>query len=361
LARSLARTDKGDLDRTMQFLTTGMLVLIDALIRDPTHVRTQSIFHHLAGMTALLLSQKTSTELGVAQIYSVNGLITFIGPCYSGQISPFEGTHWQDAPPPQLMTTQGPDFDRLRLASHRLFILLPRLICLVRSLRQNAAPPPLIKLTYQLAENVLQMDDPLAETWLLHRVSIRPTVDNETKRLIPLSYAFDTPEEHAAGVHYWQTRLIVLRINIALHEIGAATDAQARLNSHLEEEVRMAKNILMSWEAALSFGPTGTAPMNLGMLAAWGALKRREAFNGFPPSVLGHWISKCLSRSVGGWIINDKVANLTTSSEVLSGGPLRGRGATWQPFGERIAPARSSCSSVTWSDMPALQEVGCNR
>ncbi|KAK4553507.1 hypothetical protein LTR86_009303 [Recurvomyces mirabilis] len=300
--------------------TTATLGLIDAFTLDPTQEEAWTMFKHLAASRAILMSYDEQTDIGRAMIYTLHDIISFIHPCFSGSASPFEGTHWEHAQPLYLGPFCTPQFMKLRQISHRLFVHLPGLVSLFRAFREHPGLASNRDGAFARVEELEGIQDQAAENWLLHHVTISKTTDGRLCTMLPVSFGFRSMEELRVGVYYWQNRLILLRIRILLDERDPKKDTR----DLMQQELWLAKNILMSWQQSQEFGPIGTMPLTMGLLIAWAAFKTRPTFNSFPSHILGWWMRNALKRTLTGWIVGPTMTDLNAAAEVLSGGPLTG-------------------------------------
>lgn len=157
-------------------LTVSLLVTFERIFAY-TSVPLKS---HMAGVVALLMSQmknpnsKPPSELTRAVVYTF-WPVAFIGPCVEGSASPFEASRWLQAEPVVMtrdkLRTPSQVVARLRKLSMELFIRLPRLIKMVKSILADPQPEE-IDSAIALAKKLLTIEDMEAENKLLHNVTV---------------------------------------------------------------------------------------------------------------------------------------------------------------------------------------------
>lgn len=158
-------------------LTVSLLVTFERIFAY-TSVPLKS---HMAGVVALLMAQmkmpnsKLPSELTRAVVYTF-WPVAFIGPCVEGTASPFETQRWLQAEPVVMtrdkLRTPSQVVARLRKLSMELFIRLPRLIKMVKSILADPNPEE-IDSAIALAKELLKIEDVEAESALLHNVTVR--------------------------------------------------------------------------------------------------------------------------------------------------------------------------------------------
>ena len=272
---------------------------------------------HWAGNAALISSRVTMrpSELICASVYT-SGVRTFYPAAFTGTVSLFEALRWMEAEPPSVYVAP-PEFSRLRKVAHKLFICLPRLMRDVRALK--AGDSQMLSVALKLADALMLFEDREAEDWLLHRVALTKTTDKEDHGIVPFSFMFRGVSEMDVAILYWQTRLMILRLHAILKQRENNNNAPAPAS---KEELRFAKNILMSWQYADASKPFGGMSMTLALLAAWGALRYEGSVGGLSSNKLRVWIWRAISRSFLSWIFGETAADMDAAANVLSGGPL---------------------------------------
>ena len=343
LRTALASSEEPVSDATL--LATAVLGMIEGLMHHPQRIKAMSAaasLLHYAGSSAIMLAQKRSTAVSRSIMYNFVGMSTFVQPCFGGKPSPFEQTHWVDADPPNVTpgTCEAPELRRLQKTAHQLFILLPRLVCLIRSLQERTDYCETIRKAQELANGLDKCKDDAAENWLLHHISIVPTSDTGAAKFIPYSYSLESFEEVNIGLQYWQTRLILVALHIRALSMGTQTslgEGAVFLETLAKERRRLAKCILMSAQHASNPGTTANV---FGSVAAWAAVKQERDVRGVPSSVVGEWIRKNIGKDVNGWMVGSTMSDLSAAAEVVVGGPVSGYMATL--FGGPQAVARRS-------------------
>lgn len=162
---------------------------------------------------------------------------------------------------------------RLKALACEQTLKMPRLLALVRSLRQrkgDTAAPAIV-----LANELMNLQDVTAENELLHKVHIRSTREAKDSAISKFSFRFDSVVEYEATIRYWSTRLFLFRIIWRLASLEESSPSlldnlQPRFD--LEAEIRrLASNVLMSSEEARTFKMRGRRRLfALSMISLWG-------------------------------------------------------------------------------------------
>lgn len=155
-------------------LTVSLLVTFERIFAY-TSVPLKS---HMAGVVALLQmrapDKEPPSELTRAVVYTF-WPVAFIGPCVQGTASPFEAPRWLQAEPVVMtrdkLRSPTQVVARLRKLSMELFIRLPRLIKMVKSILTDPQPEE-IDSAIALAKELLGIEDEEAENTLLHNVTV---------------------------------------------------------------------------------------------------------------------------------------------------------------------------------------------
>lgn len=133
------------------------------------------LFSHQAGAAAILLSRPASRETSdFTRAWVYHGWErTFMRPCALGIASPFDSPRWLALQPYErdIISKQ---LTRLRYNSYQLTLRLPRLIMLVRKLRQDADTSTLAK-AINIATELCSLQETKGESDLLHLVKVQKT------------------------------------------------------------------------------------------------------------------------------------------------------------------------------------------
>jgi hypothetical protein len=172
--------------------------------------------------------------------------------------SPFDTPFWLDIDPTLRQAPTKAVFS-LRKVTYRLAIRLPRLMVLVRRLREGQNNLRAISDTVALALELAAWEDKVSENELLHCVVVTSPRKQADKSIIQVGLKFGSLAEFEAGAYYWQTIIILNRLCAQVQKLfpkyGYKTFDLATIN---EENCRLAKNLLMSWESAFDMGSFGT-------------------------------------------------------------------------------------------------------
>jgi hypothetical protein len=272
-----------------------------------------------------MLAQQQPGELSRDLMFTMQGVSTFINPCWSGTPSPFEGTVWEHVEPPPVVPPR-PELDRLRMSNFRLSIRLPRLICMVREIEEGCDELASCEAASIMLSHLTDLQDSAVESWLLHRVKVVRTADDMqgSAKIVPLSYEFRDLDEMAAGVCYWQNRVVLFRLSTTLRMHRNGFERNVQTHAETDEAVRCAKNIMMCWQYANGAGLAGRMVMTVALVIAWAALMDEDSIRGIPVPVFGKWILRRAGESGEGWIVGSTVADLTACSRIVCGGALEG-------------------------------------
>ncbi|KAF2206565.1 hypothetical protein CERZMDRAFT_26897, partial [Cercospora zeae-maydis SCOH1-5] len=175
---------------------------------------------HMHGIMAIFLAQATGahqkppSELTRTLVY-VFWAVGFIGPCVMGIPSPLEIPRYLDMDPVLFATARmscpSHVVARLRKLAHQHFIRLPRLITMMKGIQTEQKAMD-VEPTLTLAKHLLELQDEDAETEMLHHVTVQRTEGVEGVETMPYLMKFNTMPEFEAAMHYWSTRMFLLRL-----------------------------------------------------------------------------------------------------------------------------------------------------
>ncbi|KAK3613807.1 hypothetical protein LTR56_007674, partial [Elasticomyces elasticus] len=281
---------------------------------------------HVQGISALLLArnpEKPPSELARQLLYW-HWVGTFQIPVARGEPSPFETAAWLNA---ESVTKKcaGPDARTLSRIGNMLYIRLPRLIALVRSLRNDPADTALRRQTVDTARQLLALKDVAAENNILHLVKLNKTVDEADAHIIPFSFDFDIPGVFTAAAKYWQTTVILNILCLTIARNIASFKGIAEPAAFRSENRRLATNIMMCWTYAFALGVSGVWSLYLALLAAWAVTEdiSGEFSRGLDVGLVRVWLLQRYND------LHRGKASLTSeqmdeAADLLAGGPLRG-------------------------------------
>ncbi|KAK3678924.1 hypothetical protein LTR78_001377 [Recurvomyces mirabilis] len=335
---TIASTHPHDLESTIA--GCSLLGILDCVLskHDP---EWKGAWKHWSGAQALLLSVPATSSHSIlvrAAIYGSAALYSFIWPVFAGTPSPFEAEHWLQARPPQSDSDQQGKLTRLRLFSHQLHTRMPRLICMLRHIRSSDHDVQQEKqydTAKALAEQLMKLEAREEETLLLHCIKVVQTTDRNSRRFTPISFQFPDVNYLDWALGYWKARLVITRISRILtvytaedlakscHEPLLKLETLSDPGNDLKaEELRLAKNILSSWEDALSRGPCASIGMTNAFFNIWTTLHYLEKHRGLPVLEYGEWILQQWPLTWSGWSMRLTMADLEEASRVVEGGPL---------------------------------------
>ena len=305
-----------------RLLSVSILCLCDSAAGQ----NAQAALTHAKGVIAILRARPCLyglTDLARSIIYGTTEL-TFTMPCALGELSPFDEDRWRDLPPATAMTVSPHTFE-LRWISYRVLVRMPRLILAVRKLRFPDTPvtPEDISSTIAMANAVRQFEAKEPETKALHHVRVVKSKEPTSRAVVPYSFVYNNIEELAACLLYWQSRLHVIEVCMAIHRVCPVFLNAQEIEHFAKERLRMTTNIIMSWEwahARPQFGVSTVSPL----LVVWGALRTEKTFRGVPVAEIRAWVMERLPYVTGIWSSRLVAEELDTACEVFAGGPLRG-------------------------------------
>lgn len=271
-------------------------------------------------------------------------------PDSEGMHALFEDPRWLE-PVPGVVDTVPDCLLRIRRSALATYMRLPKLIPMVAGLRRGlhhhhelaSQELPDLPFTHDppimtdesdwidaavRAEALLALEDRPAEDALLHAVKIRKTTAEEDAAVAPYAFEFRSEQWLLGAVNYWQTRMMVVQLVLSLDELwreraatrrrerrGGGGDvgecgeenegeegeedrswlSDDRREKFIEDEARMAKNVIMSWQfvkEAYLPGRMQIVPALKVVLATLGSGRMKTTTSGVPAPDLAEWISK---------------------------------------------------------------------
>ena len=216
---------------------------------------------------------------------------------------------------------------KLRKIANQLFIRLPRLIVLVRRLRDKTKPC-LAENTIAMADKLHQLEDEQAESELLHTVTVIKTRLFAHRDIIPVSLTFKSFSDFQAAAYYWTTSILLFRLCCSL-QLMFPNKACFDMPSLTAAKSRMAADIIMSWEYAFSLGFPGCNQGGYGslaflmMMATWGTLRDETIFRDLPVSTTRAWTVQRVQEVLQKFGSSTET-DLDETAELFAGGPVTG-------------------------------------
>ena len=176
---------------------------------------------HVEGLAAILLARPKNhpvTRLA-REIFDFHACDSSIMACILGIPSPFESiprayfsndrTAYKDS-----------DRAQLKAIGSELFIRIPRLVALIRSLRSQMFPQTqLLSDALILSKSLLELQDSQAEERVLRKIKVHLSNDPDITSPTHRSLQFAAVEDYEALSYYWQNRLSLLRLEQRLHNL----------------------------------------------------------------------------------------------------------------------------------------------
>ncbi|KAF2166359.1 hypothetical protein M409DRAFT_66803 [Zasmidium cellare ATCC 36951] len=245
LARALAavqatiKQSSGSPDDDM-LASTALLAPFDGVIQKNGGIPMRL---HIEGLAAILAARPPTypvTQLArdIVNFYACDAAVMA---CVQGTPSSFEGI----APAYYITDDRNGDRAHLRALGDELFIRLPRLVALVRSLQlQSPVQNQLLFEALALSESLLQLQDADAEARLVSTAMA-------SSDSVPAPFRFASDLDYEALMGYWQSRLSLMRLDQRLHEwlvMDGAGQAVGTPSSAQSEIMRLVQNILLTCE-----------------------------------------------------------------------------------------------------------------
>ena len=317
-------------------LSDGSLMIIALLtcIENLLGAHAKAYFVHWQAVANTLLNRPPTgevSEFSRAMAYAYR-TVAFRSSIALGVASPFDESRWIDLEPAEAMSTTmaSPGILKLKQLNYKLFVRLPRLIALVRLLRNGDEEAPIQQIA-ELASQLLLLEDRSAENALLHQVRVIKTVNHAENIVVPYSFEFRSIADHGPAIFYWEARLILIGLCLTL--LGLQTHLSTSYPPLLgldmeklkEEQLRAVSNIFMSVQYAFGRGMVARQGLNQAFTVCWGALSDMEDYRGVPLSVVRYWILQKAPHAYGVWIPNLEASDLDDLCDILRGGPIGGR------------------------------------
>ena len=242
-------------------------------------------------------------------------------PVARGVASPYESRRWLECD--TRLSGVSEDVARLSNLYTHLFIRLPRLIALVRKLREGNCDPKIKHQATQVAIVCAKLQDWETESRLLHQVRVARTKDPDTAGITGTSFHF----RHQccwAEICYWQTRIITNWLCLKLLDLNVLPSDTFDHEKLLAENIRMAKNLIMSWEFGSTASGLSMSALRVGLIALWSVtLSMGNVNKAFPISKLRQWIRQSYNLlHHQNYLFTE--ADLDQAADLLVGGPLKG-------------------------------------
>ncbi|PSN59615.1 hypothetical protein BS50DRAFT_579847 [Corynespora cassiicola Philippines] len=219
---------------------------------------------HVKGLAAILAARHTTfpvTQLA-RDVFDFHACDSAVISCIQGTPSPFENVargYYSN----NRVGCSDDDRAQLKALGSELFIRIPRLVSLARSLRsQPFLQDHLIVPALSLLKSLLRLQDSDAEERLLRNTGIRSSGDLDATSSFLRNLHFASVHDFEALAYYWQNRLSLLRLEQHLQQLVVrsirGTDDTDQLRSFTkpstgqssDEMLRLVNNILMSIEYA---------------------------------------------------------------------------------------------------------------
>jgi hypothetical protein len=299
---------------------------------------------HVEGLAAILAARPATypvTQLA-REILDYYACEFAVLACIQGTPSPFESVaraYFAN----DRMGYRDSDRAQLKALANELFIRIPRLVRLVRSLRLQPSPQNQLLLdALKLSKSLLRLHDSQAEGRLFRNVKDRPSSDPDAILPLRQSLDFASVKDFEALAYYWQSRLSLLRLEWRLHGLLMSSDLQVDSKDKLGVSFRpsfgpsvneiswLVNHILMGSEYAETLRLSKHNRMFAhAMVVVWGV--RMDV-----PGVLGHdqdgegsgSLSDLLLRRVNSALAAKPdltVEDMHIAADIFVGGQLRGR------------------------------------
>lgn len=301
---------------------------------------------HVEGLAAILAARPATysvTQLA-RDIFDFHVCDSAIMACIQGTPSPFESVARAYYANNRMGHTDS-DRAQLKALGSELFIRIPRLVGLIRSLRLQLYPQdhPLLD-ALRLSQALLKLQDSQAEGRLLQKIRFHPSSDPDAPSPLCQSLHFVSVDDFEALAYYWQNRLSLLRLEQRLYDFSVSSNAQADNSDEpgflfqrsfgpkpkAHEMIRLAENILMCVDYAKKLPLRKHHRLFAhAMVVVWGVMMD-------PLVVLSHIqdgertspLSELLLRRINTTLAakpNLTMGDMDTAADIFVGGQLKGR------------------------------------
>lgn len=242
----------------------------------------------------------------------------------SGYSSPFEEPIWLN-----MKTFRTPFMTaseaELWKVSMKLFICLPRLIALVRSLRESVPDGSISKEARALATDLMRIKAATAEDDFLHGVKIRAASHPADGHVVPYSFQYKTLAQMIGVTLYWQTQLVCNLLCANVHALGPLPKGvDFDIAEMQEQKKQMTTSLLMSWEYAHCVGPIGNWALRLGLIAVWASVRDNPAIcKSVVPKKIRQWLVQRYTDLFREHLLFNE-QNMDEAADLILGGPLKG-------------------------------------
>ncbi|KAF2450583.1 hypothetical protein P171DRAFT_142374 [Karstenula rhodostoma CBS 690.94] len=213
---------------------------------------------HVEGLAVILAARPPTYQVTpiARDILDFHAGESAVMACVQGMTSPFENVARAYFANDKMGCIES-DRTQLKALGNEIFIGLPRLVGLVRSLRLQRCPKNhLLSDAHRLLGSLLELKDSEAEERLLRDVKVNPSSGAASP--LGLSLHFTSYKDFEALAYYWQSRLSLLRLGWYLHHMSVSSSARVEITEELgvflgpssDEMLRFAKDILMCAEYA---------------------------------------------------------------------------------------------------------------
>ncbi|KAL5458496.1 hypothetical protein PMIN06_003306 [Paraphaeosphaeria minitans] len=215
---------------------------------------------HVEGLATILSARPSKYQITpiARDILDFHAGESAVMACIQGTASPFENVDQAYFANDKTGCSEG-DRTQLKALANKMFIGLPRLVGLVRSLRIR----PFLKTNLHTDAlrplgSLLELQDSQAEERLLQDAKACPSSQAVAASPLGLSLHFDSYKDFEALAYYWQSRLSILRLELHLHQLSVSSSAHAGITEEprnlvgprSDKTLQLAKNILMCAEYA---------------------------------------------------------------------------------------------------------------
>jgi hypothetical protein len=183
------------------------------------------------------------------------------------------------------------------------------------------------QMTVELANNLLKLEAEAGESEILHRVKICETENTTDQSIVAYSFEFSTFKEVEIALHYWRTRLWLLRLCFVLlqlpetREVASSTFDQSQIQAKIERAVT---NSLMSRQFASRHTKYGPIRVIESTFSCWAALSCLQSWRGIEIPVVRQWLVMRFNEMWSPMGSQVSAKSMDEICEVSIGGPLRG-------------------------------------
>ena len=177
-----------------------------------------------------------------------------------------------------------------------------------------------------LAEQLVNFEDKVAESEILHLVGVKKTIDEDDSAVVPFSFEFKSLHQLSKATSYWQARLITIQLYLRLLDLPSIAESLTSFRSEelIKESMRIMTNIFMCFQWTRIDGMFARRCLAEPLIVCWGACKNTQSWRDMSVSALREWILQGFNDCIAGWKFTLAHDDLDSACDLYAGGPLIG-------------------------------------